>query len=124
MGRLDTREPPSTMHDVDFGDVVGRRPTVLLFATTALCQSRVCGPVIDVAEQAKSERGDQAAFVHQEIYTDNDIAKGFRPPVAAWSLPTEPWLFAVDRNGRVAARIEGAFSPDELDAAIDAAVRG
>jgi hypothetical protein len=124
LAKIDTREPPSTMHDVDFADVAGKRPAVVLFATAALCQSRVCGPVIDVTEQVKSERGDDVAFIHQEIYEDNDVAKGFRPPVAAWSLPTEPWVFTVDRNGRVAARIEGAFSADELDDAIDAAVRG
>jgi hypothetical protein len=124
LAKIDTREPPSTMHDVDFADVAGKKPAVLLFATAALCQSRVCGPVIDVTEQVKSERGDDVAFIHQEIYKDNDVGKGFRPPVAAWSLPTEPWVFAVGANGRVAARIEGAFSAVELNKAIDAAVRG
>jgi len=119
---LDTRRPASSMHDVDFADVVGRKPTVLLFATAALCQSRVCGPVIDLAEQTKSERGDDVAFVHQEIYVDNELEKGLRPPVAAYELPTEPWVFVVDANGRIVARYEGAFSMDELNAAIDKAV--
>jgi hypothetical protein len=122
--KIDTRQPPSTMHEVDFADVVGEKPVVLLFATAALCQSRVCGPVIDVAEQVKAQRGDAVEFVHQEIFRDNDLGKGFRPQVAAWELPTEPWAFAIDRDGRVAARIEGAFSAKELNAAIDAAVRG
>jgi hypothetical protein len=116
---LDTRRPPSSMHDVDFADVVGRKPTVLLFATAALCQSRVCGPVIDLTEQVKAERGDDVAFVHQEIFVDNKIDKGQRPQVAAWGLPTEPWLFVVGADGRVAARFEGAFSADELNAALD-----
>jgi hypothetical protein len=124
LASIDTRTPPSSMHDVDFADVAGRRPVVLLFATAALCQSRVCGPVIDVTEQVKSQRGDEVAFVHQEIYRDNDVSKGQRPSVAAWGLPTEPWLFAVGRDGRVAARIEGAFSEQELNRAIDAALGG
>lgn len=119
---IDTRKPPSSMHDVDFADVVRTRPTVLLFATAALCQSRVCGPVIDVTEQVKAERGEEVAFVHQEIYVDNEIDKGQRPPVVAWGLPTEPWLFVVGTDGRVAARLEGAFSERELNQAIDAAV--
>jgi hypothetical protein len=123
LASIDTRLPPSTMHDVDFASVVGRRPVVLLFATAALCQSRVCGPVIDVTEQVKAERGDEVEFVHQEIYRDNEIGKGFRPAVAAWKLPTEPWVFTVGANGRVAARIEGAFSAKELNAAIDKALR-
>lgn len=122
---LDTRQPPSSMHDVNFADVVGSQPTVILFATDALCQSRVCGPVIDVTEQVKSEREDDGvAFVHQEIYVDNEIGKGLRPSVAAWSLPTEPWLFVVGTDGRVVERFEGAFSGDELNAAIDAALKG
>jgi hypothetical protein len=111
------------MHDVDFADVVGKKPTVLLFATAALCQSRVCGPVIDIAEQVKSERGDDVAFVHQEIYVDNEVDKGQRPPVSAYGLPTEPWVFIVGADGRIVARFEGAFSAEELNSAIDKAVR-
>ena len=121
---IDTRQPPSTMHDVDFADVVGKRPAILLFATPALCRSRVCGPVVDVAEQVKARRGEEAAFVHMEIFRENDLDKGYRPQVVEWKLPTEPWLFAVDARGRVAARLEGAFSAEELERAVDAAVKG
>ena len=121
---IDTRQPPSSMHDADFADVVGKRPAILLFATPALCQSRVCGPVVDIAEQVKARRGKEAEFIHQEIFEDNEIDKGFRPQVLKWKLPTEPWLFAVDRRGRVAARLEGAFSAKELERAVDAAVKG
>ena len=121
---IDTRIPASTMHDADFADVVGRKPVVLVFATPQLCQSRVCGPVVDIAEQVKSTRGGEAEFIHMEIYKDNTIEKGFRPQVAAFQLPTEPWLFAIDRKGDVAARLEGAFSAGELDAALDRATRG
>ena len=122
--KIDTRQPPSTMHEADFADVVGKKPTILIFATPALCQSRVCGPVVDVAEQVKSRRGDEAEFIHQEIFRGNDVSKGFRDQVKAYNLPTEPWVFAIDRNGRVAARIEGAYSVAELDAAVDKAVKG
>ncbi len=64
------------MHDVDLADVVGKKPVVLLFATPALCVSRVCGPVVDIAEQVKSEVGDDVAFIHMEIFTDNDPNQG------------------------------------------------
>ena len=107
------------MHDEDLADVAGKKPTVLLFATPALCQSRVCGPVVDVAEEVKAEYGDKAAFIHQEIYEDNSIDKGLRPQVEAYGLPTEPWLFVLDENGRVSTEIEGAFSADELRHALD-----
>jgi hypothetical protein len=124
VAEIDTRVPPSSMHDADFVDVVGKEPVVLLFATPALCQSRVCGPVVDIAEQVKAERGDDAEFIHMEIYNDNEVEKGFRKQVLDWRLPTEPWLFTVDRRGRVAAAIEGAFSARELERAIDAATKG
>jgi hypothetical protein len=121
---IDTRIPPDTMHEVDFADVVGRKPVILLFATPALCQSRVCGPVVDIAEQVKAEHDGDADFIHMEIYRDNSIDRGFRPQVAAYRLPTEPWLFAIDKQGKVAARIEGAFSPPELEDALAKATRG
>jgi hypothetical protein len=122
--KIDTRDPPDDMHDVDLANVLGKKPVVLLFATPLLCQSRVCGPVVDIAEQVKSKRGNDAVFIHQEIYTDNQVEKGYRPQVLAYHLPTEPWLFAIDRHGIIRARIEGAFSVNELNQAIDAAVNG
>jgi hypothetical protein len=124
LASIDTRVPPSTQHEVDFADVVGKQPVVLTFATPRLCQSRVCGPVVDVAEEVKAEYGDRAEFIHQEIYRDNEIDKGFRPQVAAWQLPSEPWVFAIDRSGRVAARLEGAFSVAELEDAVQKALQG
>jgi hypothetical protein len=121
---IETRTPPDGMHRDDLADVLGKRPVLLVFATPALCQSRVCGPVVDLAEQLRARRGEGAAFIHMEIYRDNDPNKGLRPQVEAWRLRSEPWVFAIDRNGRIAARIEGAASYDELERALDAAVRG
>jgi hypothetical protein len=124
IGSIDTRDPHDDMHSVDFADAVGKKPIVLTFATPLLCQSRVCGPVVDIAEQVKSELGDDADFIHMEIYRDNEINKGFRPQVAAWRLPSEPWVFTIDKNGKIAARIEGAFGPDELEDAVKKALKG
>ena len=121
--KIDTRMPPSSMHEVDFANVVRKKPVVLIFATPALCQSKVCGPVVDIAEQVKAQRAGDADFIHMEIYRDNELNKGFRPQVAAYRLKTEPWVFAINRGGRVAARIEGAFSARELSRAVDAAQR-
>jgi hypothetical protein len=124
LASIDTRVPPSTMHEADFADVVGKKPVVLLFATPALCQSRVCGPVADVAEQVKDEHEGDVEFIQMEIYRDNSIEKGFRPQVAAFGLPTEPWLFVIDKEGKVAARLEGAFSAGELEDALGKVSKG
>jgi hypothetical protein len=118
VAQIDTREPHDTMHDVDFADVVGKEPVVLLFATPALCVSRVCGPVVDVAEQVKSQMGGDAAFIHMEVYNDNDPNKGIRPQLVDYGLRSEPWLFVIDSSGRVSTRLEGAFSVQELENAL------
>lgn len=116
--QIDTRVPPSTMHDENFADVLGERPIVLTFATPALCQSRVCGPVVDIVEQVKAGYDGDAEFIHMEIYNENELDKGFRQQVLDWKLPTEPWVFTIDAEGKVAARLEGAFSARELEEAI------
>ncbi|MEO7196851.1 MAG: hypothetical protein ABIZ50_00080 [Solirubrobacterales bacterium] len=121
LAKIDTRTPADTMHDVDFADVVGKEPVVLVFATPALCTSRVCGPVVDIAEQVKNERPDDAAFIHMEIYEDNDPNKGPRQQVLDFGMQSEPWLFVIGADGKVSTRIEGAFSEAELNAAIDKA---
>jgi hypothetical protein len=113
-----TRIPPDTQNRVDYADVLGKEPIILLFATPQFCQSRVCGPVVDVAEQVKDEYGEEAAFIHMEIFNDNDPGKDVRPQVEAFRLPTEPWLFAIDRQGVVRAEIEGAFGVEALTRAV------
>jgi hypothetical protein len=117
--RLDTRTPPAEdLLRTDLADVVGRKPVVITFATPALCQSRVCGPVVDIVAQARSRAPAGAAWIHQEIWAHNNPRKGVQRPVAAWRLQTEPWTFVIDRTGRIAARFEGAFSAGELQRAV------
>ena len=117
--QLDTRVPPATdLLQNDLYDVLGKRPVVITFATPALCQSRVCGPVVDIVEQAKARAPRSVAFIHQEIYQDNEVRRGLQGPVAAWHLQTEPWTYVISRSGRIAARFEGAFSLGELQRAI------
>jgi hypothetical protein len=122
LAQITTRIPPDTQNKVDYADALGKEPIVLLFATPQFCQSRVCGPVVDVAEQVKEEYGDEAAFIHMEIYNDNDPSKGVRPQVRAFNLPSEPWLFAIDRQGKVSSVLEGAFGIEALTAAVQKAI--
>jgi hypothetical protein len=122
LSAITTRIPPDTQNQVDYADALGKEPVVLLFATPQFCQSRVCGPVVDVAEQVKQEYGDEAAFIHMEIFNENDPGKDVRPQVRAFNLPTEPWLFAIDRQGSVSSAVEGAFGPELLTAAVKKAV--
>ncbi|UJA21514.1 thioredoxin family protein [Thermoleophilia bacterium SCSIO 60948] len=120
---IETRVPADTMHEVDFADAIGEKPVALVIATPALCESRVCGPVVDIAEQVKQEWEGDAAFIHMEVWEDNNPAEGLRSQLRAFGLRTEPWLFVFDRDGRVSTRIEGAFSAEELEAALREAER-
>jgi hypothetical protein len=114
---LDTRKPPSDMH-TDFATVVGSKPVALLFSTPQLCVSRVCGPVTDLALQMRAEYGDEMEFIHQEVYKDNDLKAGLRAPLTAFNLESEPWLFVIDKTGKVTARLEGSFGASAFEDAV------
>ena len=117
--QLDTRRPfAKDLLQDDLADVLGKRPVVITFATPLLCQSRVCGPVVDIVDQVKSSAPKDVAFIHQEIYRDNKANNPVRSQVSAWRLPSEPWTFVIDKRGRISTRFEGAFSPGELQRAV------
>jgi hypothetical protein len=121
--KLDTRQPPAPeLHRNSFADVVGKEPVALLFSTPQLCQSRVCGPVTDIALQLQARYGGKMDFIHQEVYVDNDPNKGLRQPLQQFNLRTEPWLFVVDRSGRITARLEGSFGVKAFERAIQTAL--
>jgi hypothetical protein len=120
LSKITTRIPPDTQNQVDYADAYGKEPIILLFATPQFCQSRVCGPVVDVAEQVKQLYGDKAAFIHMEIWEDNDpTTEKTRPQVRAFHLPTEPWLFAIKKDGTVGEVLQGAFGVDALTEAVE-----
>jgi hypothetical protein len=120
---LTTRLPPEHMAAEPFDQVLGKKPIALLFSTPQLCISRVCGPVTDVAVQVQQKFGSKVDFIHQEVYVDNQPSKGLRPQLKAFHLRTEPWLFAINKQGKIVARLEGAFGTTELTQAIQAALR-
>ncbi|OJU81956.1 MAG: hypothetical protein BGO11_05720 [Solirubrobacterales bacterium 70-9] len=122
--KIDTRVPPDQMHKVNFAEVLGKKPIVLVFATPALCQSRVCGPVVDVAQQVADKYEPRADFIHQEVYVDNEISKGIRPQLKAFGLPTEPWTYLIDKEGVIKDRLSGAYGVDELEQAMQSILPG
>lgn len=94
-------------------------PFVVAFATPAYCETRTCGPTVDVVEAARrryERRG--VRFIHVEIYEDNIVGKGVNRWVREWRLQTEPWVYVVDREGIVRDRFEGAVSVSELERSI------
>jgi hypothetical protein len=121
-----TAEPPDTtlLHTTVAAALAAKKPFVVTFATPLYCQSRTCGPVVQVVQAvAKRWQAKGVDFIHIEIYRDNDPARGTNRWVNQWNLPTEPFTFVVDRTGVIRTKIEGAFSIAELDAAVKKVAR-
>jgi hypothetical protein len=114
--RICTRTPePCGMHEVSLDEALAAdRPVVVLFATPAFCQTAVCGPTVDVLEEVRQDGFDDVTFIHCEIYEDAGETLG--DPVAAWELPTEPWMYVVDAGDTIVRRADGPLLvvPDEV----------
>jgi hypothetical protein len=94
-------------------------PFVVVFATPAFCQSRTCGPTVEVVNAVRKLRGrSDVRFIHVEVYKNNDPQQGLNRWMREWNLPTEPWVFIVDRDGVIRAKLEGPVSLGELAAAV------
>jgi len=113
-------DPDPRFYDSSVAEAVtSGRPSVIVFATPAFCQTAVCGPTLDIVKSVADEHPD-ANFVHVEVYTNLDDASNLQlaPAVLEWGLPTEPWVFVVDAGGIVKARFEGVVTPEEISAAL------
>lgn len=111
-----SRRPDRALYSTSVAQALAaHEPFVVAFATPQFCQSRTCGPVVDVVSAVRRRAAKDVRFIHVEIYADNDPAKGVNRWVKQWRLPTEPFTFAVDRSGVIRAKLEGAFSVAELE---------
>jgi len=95
------------------------KPTLLLFATPAFCQTRFCGPAYEQAGELESRYGDSVNFIHVEVYTGlpNPAANNWEvaPAMAGFGLTTEPWLYLIDAQGKIVYRVEGIFTTAEVE---------
>lgn len=120
LAELSTRIPPiAEMHQVSVAEALDRgRPFVVAFSTPAFCQSRLCGPILDVVATLLPTYGDEVDFIHIEPY-DLELLRTqgqfqLSPAALEWGLLSEPFVFVVDAQGRLAAKFEGIFAPEEL----------
>ena len=117
-GSLCSRSPACPLHDKVIGDVLGKgRPLVVQFSTPAFCQTRFCGPVLEVLLAQVPQYRDKIDFVHIEVWQDFQLQKN-RPAVAEWNLHSEPYTFFMTSEGKVAAKLEAVFSDEELATAL------
>jgi hypothetical protein len=96
------------------------KPTILFFATPAFCQTRFCGPAYDIVSEVQRHYGDAVNFVHVEVYSGlpNPAANNWElaPAMTAFGLSTEPWLYLIDRQGKIIHRVEGLVTEQEIEA--------
>ena len=120
LAALTTASPPdrSLLRYSVADSLKAHAPFVLVFATPKYCESRTCGPTVDVVKAVQKKIPGR--YIHVEIYKDNNPAQGTNRWVGEWRLPSEPWVFVVGRDGRIKARFEGSVSAEELTAAVGA----
>ena len=115
---LCTAGPPCELHATSLDQILASgRPTVVLFASPGYCTSATCAPQLGVLLQAKPRHGDAVAFAHVEIFKDprNQV---LADAVIEWKLPSEPWMFFIDKSGTIVERFDGIATTDEIDAGI------
>ncbi len=116
-------EPLAALYQHSVAEALARgEPLVAAFSTPAFCVARTCGPVTEVVAALARRYGDRVRFIHVEPY-DLPLARSegrlvFSGAALEWRLETEPWVFVVDADGRIAARFEGIVSAQELEPAI------
>lgn len=93
--------------------VASGKPSVVGFITPGLCESKWCAPVLQSVSDVREEVGEGINFIHIEVYQDFQTLT-YVPEMAEWGLTTEPVIFILDSEGRVAARLGGPVSPREL----------
>jgi hypothetical protein len=113
-----TAAPPCDLHTSSLDEVLATgNPTVVLFASPGFCSSQTCAPQLGVLIGVRPRYGDAVSFVHVEIYKDprNQV---LADAVTEWRLPSEPWIFFVDRHSTIVERFDGIATAEEIEAGI------
>lgn len=118
-------QPNPAFYEVSLAEALQNgKPTVLLLATPAYCQTRFCGPDYEIMSELQPKYAEAFNFIHVEVYEGlpDPAASGWpiAPIMTAFGLTSEPWLFLMDANGVVVYRVEGFFTPDEVDRQLQA----
>ena len=105
--------PDPAFYQTSVADALAaHKPFILIFATPKFCTSQQCGPTLDHFKTIAAAHPD-VTFINVEPYK-LDFKDGALQAVLdsqnqliandfsnQWGLRSEPWMFAVDRNGVV-----------------------
>jgi hypothetical protein len=123
-------DPVPAFYQTSVADALAdHQPFVLVFATPKFCTSAQCGPTLDLLKPVAAANPD-VTFINVEPYKLQFTDGQLQPELDAngnlqaadvanqWGLLTEPWIFAVDRDGVVRGSYELIVTGAELDAAL------
>ncbi|MGE5227657.1 MAG: TlpA family protein disulfide reductase [Planctomycetaceae bacterium] len=107
--------------------IAAGKPALVLFSTPVYCQSQFCGPSTDALEQIAKAHPNEAYYIHVEIW--GNYAKGqINAAAKQWLYRngdlTEPWLFLIGPDGKIAQRWGPLFDPQEVVQALDRVANG
>jgi hypothetical protein len=125
ISQIDSSAKPSTeMHTSTIAAAIAAgKPTLVLFAVPGFCESRLCGPELEIMRKLYPKYKDKAEFIHVEFYKNPGSPNRIPADVVAeWNLRSEPWFFVIDSKGIITAKFEGPTSLQELDDAVSAVV--
>ena len=128
---LSTGETPDPgLYLISLADAVeASKPFVVVFASPGFCTNAFCGPQAEVLSEVRSAFGDQANYIHVDLYENPEQVRFGEEPIETpileeWGLHTDEWTFIVNADGVVVGRFE-AFAPfEEVEAALAAVLEG
>lgn len=123
-------EPDPGLYIISLADAVqADKPFVVVFASPGFCTNAFCGPQAEVLSEVRTIFGDQANYIHVDLYENPEQVRFGEEPIETpileeWGLHTDEWTFVVNAEGIVVARFE-AFAPlAEVEAALAAVLEG
>ncbi len=117
--------PDPELHEWTIARAIAEgRPALVVFATPVFCVSRFCGPVTEMVEDLSPRYADRAVFIHIEIWKDYDQQVLNQAALDWLQMPngdlTEPWLFLIGADGRIADRWSSMWSEAEVQTELEA----
>jgi hypothetical protein len=107
-------------HDITLTEALkSGKPVVYFIGTPAYCQTGTCAPGLDALIELSMKVGDDAIFVHADVYADK-TATNLAPAVEAYKLTYEPLLYITDAKGVLVNRLDAVFDVTEMSSALAA----
>jgi hypothetical protein len=117
--------------------LAAHKPFMVIFATPKFCQTAQCGPTLDLFKPIAAAHPD-VTVINVEPYKLQDVEGQLQPVLDPnkqnsliatdvtneWGLLSEPWIFAVDREGIVRGSYELTITDAELNEIIPVITKG